>query len=483
VNSLTPFAIGSRSRFVFLVAALLLVGVTVRLLGWDHWSLWLDETMQVDYARRPFLEILRASLWDGAHPPLSYLVTALSVRVSSFDAVLRFPSVLFSMGAALALFVEGGGFRRFRPAFASAALFTVLPVSVHYGQEVRPYALALFLVALSAAARRRFAETSSHRAVVLHILAATGAVYTLYFAVFPICAGFIYDVVAALRSRKENPIRLRWALTAPVAVFILYLPWLVALWGEPRPTPVMSAPRVTARLVGAFAVGLAADRQEEPARAGPAVFVWSLAILGMLVGRGRRAEIVLQFLASFAAPLVFLLSIHHWWNLRYILLAVLPLSQSFGQGVEFVARRAGWRGGWVLGVVLVVLCAIEAPAIAANVRWGRVDWRRPAAYLEWQFRSGRSGAVLAADDWSWWVLRFQTLRLKPPIEVGPIAVNGQHLHFLVQEKGAGWIIRTPHHPVPPDADQFLARVAPWGVFVEAENSRLYRFEHGRLIPP
>jgi hypothetical protein len=473
----------AQTRHVVLLGLLLAVAVLIRTLGWGNWSLWLDETMQVDYARRTFLDIPKVALQDGAHPPLSYLVTALTLRISSTEAALRIPSVLFSLGAAFSVFVASGGFRRFRPAFAGAALFTFLPISIHYGQEIRPYALALFLVALSQAARRRTAERGWRGGPLLHVLAATGAVYTLYFAVFPVAAGFLSDVATALRSRRENPARFRRAFIVPLTVFLLYLPWLIALSREPLHPPAMPAPRVTARLVGEFTVGLAADRQESLARPGPAAFVWSLAILGLLAARGRRVEIALQFVACAIAPLLFLLAIRHWWNLRYILLTVLPLSQSFGEGVGFAADRVRRNGGWLFGALIALLCAVEAPAIAENTRSARVDWRRPAAYLDWQFRQGRGGTVVAADQWSWWVLRYQTLRLEPPIDVGPIADTGPSLRKVVDEKGTGWIIRTPHHPVPPDVDRFLAVASPWGVFAEAEGARLYRFEKGRLVPP
>jgi hypothetical protein len=396
---------------------------------------------------------------------------------------LRIPSVLFSVGAAFALFFEGGGFRRFRRAFACATLFTLLPVSIHYGHEIRPYALALFLVALSQAARKRVAETGGGRPRALHVLAATGAVYSLYFAVFPIAAGFVFDLVAAVRLRRENPTRLRWALLVPLAVFLLYLPWLVAMARQPRPASVMPAPKVTARLVAEYAAGLASDRQESLARPTGAAFVWALAVLGIVVGRGRRADIAVQFVACLVTPLVFLLAVNHWWNLRYVLIAVLPISSAFGEGAGWLSERVGRKGGWLLTVLLVVLAIVEAPAIAENARSGRVDWRRPAAYVAWQFQQGRGGSVVAADAWSWWVLRFQTLRLRPPIDVGPIADSETRLRNVIKEKGTGWIIRTPHHPVPADLDRFLAAVPPWGVFVEAESSRLYRFENGRLIPP
>ncbi len=473
----------ARSGRAVILGCLLLAGVLLRLLGWGNWSLWLDETMQVDYSLRPKTEILKTVLWDGAHPPLSYLVTGLVARVSLADAALRLPSVLFGMSAVALIFFASGGFRRFRPALGAAALLTFLPVSVHYGQEIRPYALALFFLALLEAARRRSGKASGPGPAILQVGAATGALYTLYFAAFPVAAAFLADLAAALRVRRAEPGRLRRALLIPALAFVLYLPWLIALWREPRRVPEMPAPRVTARLVLSYAIGLATDRQESWARPGVAAFVWLVALLGLAAARGRRADLCLQLLACFAAPLIFLLAIRHWWILRYVVLTVLPLSAAFGEGTALLAGRAGRGGGWLLAGLIALVAVGEAPGIVENVRSAREDWRRPAAYLAWQFRQGRGGAVVAADGWTWWCLGFQTRRLKPPIDIDLIADNLPVLRAVMAEKGSGWIFRTPHHPVPPDLDRLLAQVRPWGVFAEAEDSRLYRFEKGRLVPP
>jgi hypothetical protein len=476
----TTFPVAARGRFLHVALFGFLLGVVVltRTLGWANWSLWLDETMQADYARRSVLEIIKVSLWDQAHPPLSYLVTALALRISSSDAVLRLPSIIFSVGAAMAIFVAIGGFRRFRSAYPAAALFAVLPVAVHYGQEIRPYAQALFFVALGEAARVRLAEAGSRAALVAQLIGATGAIYSLYFAVFPIAAGFALEFVFASRTRDQNKARFRRAIGLPVAVLLLYLPWVVALSRQPRRSPEAGAPTVTARLVVQFATGLASDRFEASDRATPAVCVWLVAALGLLAAKGQRGGMILQFAACFVAPLLFLSLIGHWWNLRYILLAVLPLCHAFGEGVGFLAERSG---DWLLYALVSLAAAAQAPALADNVRSARPDWRRPAAYLQAQFQEGVGGSVVAGDGWSWWVLRFQTLRLERPIDVNPIVANADDLRRIVEEKREGWIIRTPHYVAPGAVDDYLKVVAPRKMFPRAEDARLYRFENGLLV--
>jgi hypothetical protein len=245
----------------------------------------------------------------------------------------------------------------------------------------------------------------------------------------------------------------------------------------------MPAPTVTVGRVAELVVGLAADRQESIARLVPAAFVWLVALLGMAVNRGRRVDVLIQLAAGFVLPLVFLQGIDHWWNLRYVLLAVLPLSESFGEGAGFLGARAGRAGGLLVTVILAVTAALESPALAENARSSRPDWRRPAAYLEWEFGRGRGGTVIAADGWSYLSLRFQTQRLDRPIDIPRIADGAAVLRTTIEAFGSGWVVRTPHHPVPKELDAVLAEVAPWGVFPEAEEVRLYRFEGGAFVPP
>lgn len=240
---------------------------------------------------------------------------------------------------------------------------------------------------------------------------------------------------------------------------------------------------MTASRVAELVVGLAADRTESLARAAPAAFVWLVALLGMAASHDRRVDLLTPFAASFVLPLVFLQGIDHWWNLRYVLLSVLPLSESFGEGAGFLAARAGRAGGLLLAALLTTTAALEAPALAENIRAARPDWRRPAAWLDSEFQKGRGGTVIAADGWSYFSLRFQTLRLLHPIDIPRIADNAPVLRDVMATFGSGWVVRTPHHPVPKELDQLLADVSPWGVFSDAEEARLYRFENGRLVPP
>src|SRR5512141_3024671 len=91
------------------LAVVIGLGAAFRFWGWSNWRLWMDETMQVDYARRGLRGLLRTVVWDGNNPPLDYLVTYLVHRISESDAMYRFPSLLSSIGTMAALFARMGG--------------------------------------------------------------------------------------------------------------------------------------------------------------------------------------------------------------------------------------------------------------------------------------------------------------------------------------------------------------------------------------
>lgn len=199
----------SRTAWI-LLAVVVVLGVSFRLWGWSHWSLWMDETMQVDYARRGLRGLLRTVVWDGNNPPLDYLVTYLCHRISESDAIYRLPAVLWSIGTMAALFVRMRGRRAWPASIGAAATFAFLPLAVHYGQEVRPYALGLFLVASADAARAEFVRSDEGRRrrwLLASVLAAVGAAYTLHIALVALATIWLgrTDFLVAGESRGPGP--------------------------------------------------------------------------------------------------------------------------------------------------------------------------------------------------------------------------------------------------------------------------------------
>lgn len=475
----------SRSARAAVVLGVAAVALVVRVLGWDNWSLWLDEAIVLDWTRRGLRGFLDAVVSDGNHPPGHFLVVFVMRRISESDFSLRLPSALFGAGTALALFARCGGFRRPRAALGASLAFALLPIAVHYGQEVKPYSMALFFVALSDAARDRWRATRGRAALVVWTSAAVAAVWTLYFAVLALGAIFTVELVGAWQGRKQDPRRLRTAAVVPVVVLLLFVPWLWAIRSGVAQGNTKSGPRVTAAAIWSQLVGLSAGRDERLGRQPAAIAVWLIALAGCVSAkREERARIVTEGCAATLLVLAALSVADHWWEVRYIVLGTLPLARAIGEAFEGAGRIA-WnslrRGA--TAAIAVVLVAVQVPALAQNAASGRVDWRIVLHDLESQAGRGAGGTILAADTWALYCLRAQTHRRPKPRLHVEMAGSAAELRAAIATRREGWIVRTPHHGVEKEIDALLAGTRPWSSFPHVDGARLYRFELGRLAEP
>jgi hypothetical protein len=407
------------------------------------------------------LESLRA---DAAHPPLAYLLTWAIERAGGGEAALRGASAAASVVAVFLVFRRAGGFARAAAAFGAAAVFTVLPASVHYGSEVRPYALALACVAGADlaldAARRRV-----RGAGIAHVVLAAASVATLYFALFPLVALWLD---AAWRARREGRRFPACAAAACAASAAFLGAWF--LWIGPRPPSPVAPGGLMRHLPGVLA-GLVTFRESSLEQPALAALLWAVALLGVAVSGPERPRLALLLAATLGGPALVLGSLGWFVALRYFLFALLPLAWGIGEALARV------RPGALRAAAGFLLLAPLAPAVANVVREGRPDWRSVNRGIETARAAGLPGDVVAADGWSYWALAAQrpanpAVRL---LDVEPA---------LGEVIGAGlplWVVRTPHHPAPAAVDARLT--VPWWRAAGAEDAAVYRFEAGRIAEP
>jgi hypothetical protein len=467
------------------LALVALIAAVLRILGWGHWSLWLDEAMTLDYTRRGLRGLWEILILDGNHPPAHYLVIYAVRRVSESDAALRLPSVAFGVATTLALFVRCGGRRRAAVSLSAALAFAVSPLAVHYGQEVRPYSMALCFVAIADAARVTWRSGRSRLALGVWMSASVLAAYTLYIAVVALATMLLAEAVVAWRVRREDRGHLRATLAVAGCTIVLYLPWLWAI-RHGLHQPPGEAPQLTLSAIWAELVGLAAGRDENLGRQASAALIWLVWMAGLVRAEAEEKwRLGLDLTGLTVGVLATLWWAHHWWSLRYLVVALLPLSRGIGESFDWAsalgvarARRA------TAGFLALAIVVVQAPALAENIKSGRVDWRRAANYLEFEASKGRGGEILAADGWAYFCLRAQTTRQREPRDVvltGSIA----ELRAKIAASSDGWVARAPRHGsnVPAEIDVFLRSTSPWAIVHEAEDVRLYRFEKGVLVAP
>ena len=122
-----------------LLVGLVVAGAVLRVIWSVAYGLSFDETFTGMAARRPVGDLLTYLRNVDSHPPLDYFIRMPLARAGVGDLALRFPSLVFSIGA-LALFAWWMRTRG-RVGVIATAVMACSAFQVVYGAEARMYAL------------------------------------------------------------------------------------------------------------------------------------------------------------------------------------------------------------------------------------------------------------------------------------------------------------------------------------------------------
>lgn len=471
----------SRLAAVGALAGVVVLAVALRRWGWENWSLWLDECLQVFVARQPVRRIIELLRNERNHPPLDYFLTHLALKFSSSALFLRWIPTLLSAATAVFVFVRSRAFRRPFAALGASFSFAVLPFAVHQGQELRAYALALFWVG-AADVCRAWHDANGRRAALAGAAAASVfAVYSLYLAFLPLMAFWALDALDARRDGEGARRARARLLLVPAATVLAFLPWGVAVRSNLTRPNEIPAPPVTLALIAEHVVGFLADRQPGNDRWAAALVVLAIGGAGVAVASAaERRRAAVEALATVVGAAVLLKMTNHWFELRYFWFFSWPLARILGEGAGSVARLARGRVP-AFASVLVLLVAVEWPALAENAETGRPDWRRPVRYAAW--RQPTPPALVPVDWWSFMLLDYQQLVGEPPFRIEQPCLVPRDLDAVLARLGEGWVIRAPYGGSETAALLAASGPKPWATFAEADGVAVYRFEKGKIIPP
>lgn len=202
----------------------LAAGLRIFLLG--NAALWYDETGSVWMASLPWAKMIAATGGD-THPPLYFALLWGWVRLfGTSEAVVRIPSLIFSLLAIALTWKLGERFLgRNRPALvAAAALMAFNPTQLYFAQEARMYALFTveILVALIAATDKRW--------WLLGLALAAGYWTQNYGLIFAVPINLL--ALAQIWSGHDRRENFAYWLMANVLAFASWAPWIGVLAGQ-----------------------------------------------------------------------------------------------------------------------------------------------------------------------------------------------------------------------------------------------------------
>lgn len=238
------------------IAALIVLGVVLRLYNFDAKVFWSDETMtalrmsgqtmdamiaevyngephttqflletyQMPSPDRDLADVMTALKGNPEHSPLYYLLTRWWVQVwGSSTAVMRSLAVIFSLLSLPCMYwlgLELFGDRRL--ASVATALIAVSPFHILYGQEAREYSLWIVSILASSAVLLRAVRTQRWGWWTGYAGMVAFSLYTHPFSAFVIAGHGFYVLLS--KGIRRNPALIRFLLAVIVGL-ILFLPW------------------------------------------------------------------------------------------------------------------------------------------------------------------------------------------------------------------------------------------------------------------
>ncbi|HEX6606517.1 MAG TPA: glycosyltransferase family 39 protein [Chloroflexia bacterium] len=214
------------SRAGGVLAAIMLVGLAIRLYGLTSYGIWFDESYHIALVQLPGVgAMLDAVLSNPPSDPLYVLLLRPWVALFGHgDGSVRALSVGLSTATLPATYWLGRSLVGPRAGLLGAALLAVSPYAVELGQEAALYALAALTTTLALAAGWHWWRTGqgARRYLALGII----AIYSHY-VVAAILAGFALLVL--LPGTGPRQVSRRAWLTGHAIIGATWLPWLAAL--------------------------------------------------------------------------------------------------------------------------------------------------------------------------------------------------------------------------------------------------------------
>lgn len=126
------------------IIAIVSISLLVRLHHLDYESLWMDEIRQVFNYSLQTAEVVQGAA-EQSQPPLDYLIGHFIYKYFQSDFSVRLPSALFGSATVLLIIIIVATLCSWPVALLTGFIAALLPFNIYYSQEVRPYAIAVFL--------------------------------------------------------------------------------------------------------------------------------------------------------------------------------------------------------------------------------------------------------------------------------------------------------------------------------------------------
>src|SRR5215217_3352233 len=210
----------------FMLLAILLVALLLRVFQLDAESLWLDEATSVYRGNHDFVQILGMSIPDRT-PPLYLLLLHYWMQLfGDSEFSLRLPSVFFGVFSVAMLYKVGTLLINKRTGLMSAFIMAISAYQIYYSQEARAYTMTILLALISFYFFLKLFEGKDYWTLAGYVISSTTLMYAHYYGLFLVLVQALFVLgFYALRRHPNNATTTfgTWGLAAG-AIVVLYIP-------------------------------------------------------------------------------------------------------------------------------------------------------------------------------------------------------------------------------------------------------------------
>lgn len=205
------------------IALVVLIGI-VPLLAAFNSNLWFDEAYSVGLANQPWGNLFVSAIND-VHPVLYYVLLKLYSLICGTSVIaLRIfsiiPIVILAIFTATKLKKQFGE----KISFYFLIVLLLLPVTMHYGSQIRMYSWAMLFVTLTAFYAYKAFKYNEKKHWIIFVIFSILSAYTHHFALFTI--GVINLVLLFYVIRKKKELLKRWFIYGVLQI-VLFIPGLI----------------------------------------------------------------------------------------------------------------------------------------------------------------------------------------------------------------------------------------------------------------
>lgn len=202
------------------IGIIVLIAIAPLLLCFNS-SLWFDEAYSVGIAKQPWGNLFISTIND-VHPILYYVLLKLYSLICGTSVVaLRIFSVIPIVLLAIFSFVKIRKEFGDKVSFYFNLVLLLLPVTMHYGSQIRMYSLSMLFVTITAVYAYLAYKNNNKKDWIIFAIASICSAYTHYFALFTI--GIINILLLFFIVREKKELLKRWFIYGAIQI-VCYLP-------------------------------------------------------------------------------------------------------------------------------------------------------------------------------------------------------------------------------------------------------------------